>query len=514
MANILGIKGFNRAGTSVNKLMAAYVNDIVDLSTGSGSNLALNENFKVEFDVFLDRLFFQNYDARPLSFDGTTWTNKYLDRTVRSKYIKSLKSQSRVYLGYCQFTGPQIPLDADGNEITFPSRVFYSDLFIANNLTWGMEWGTNGNVTAGNNLFFLSGALPQNFIANNIKIGDPLVITSGNASLATKTFFVQEIVGPYVLRVTENFDVSASSLDYWVGSNWFDVGPDDNDSITAIEEDTSGNLLISKLFSLFSYNGTNLRQIRDAVGTSSNRSVINTNTGTYYFHGSDPKLSGIYRYDGSDTTRISRPIDPFVQGMDNGQYDDVAVWREGEELRWYLGDLNYTNRNIDMDKAVATYNYALGAWDVSPIKDAITCATPFRFGNENKYYCGNSEGQVLKMGTGTNFNGDPIAFNLETKVFYPSGTEVINEFPRIQVIGRTPKGVSVGYKLWNTPRDVDSEWYSLGELANDKTELSIPTFHKMSSGIQLRFSGIDTLENDMYVEKATIFYNPMRTRML
>ena len=506
---INGIQGFNRAGTSTNLILAGIGNDIVNVVNGQGYNLNLTTDTKIRFTVFLDRVFFQNYYERPKTSDGTTWDYKYVGRCMTSKYIKAIKSQARVYLGFCKFTAPQIPVDTSGNPLIFPNRIFYSDLYVGNNLTWGLEWGTNGKTTAGSPFFDIANPLVQDFVASNIKVGDPLVITS----VSSKTYYVKSIVSNFRLEMTENFESTASSLSYWVGGNWFDVGSDDNDSITGLSEN-SGNLVASKLFSLFTYNGTSLRQVPDALGTSSQESFLVTKSGLFYFHGGDPLLTGVYKFDGNQSTKVSRQIDPFIRGMDSAWYDKVCAWREGDELRWYVDRLTNNVFDIDMFNAVATLNTTVNGWDVSPIKDTLTCSTSFMFGNENKYYCGNTENQVLKMSTGDSFNGDPIAFTLESKVFYPGGTETICDFPRIQVIGRSTKGIRVKYKLWNMPKSVDEEWYPLGQLDDDKTELALPQSHKMSSGLQIKFEGMDILENDTYVEKLTVFYRPQLTRLL
>jgi hypothetical protein len=510
---INGITGFNRAGTSTNLLLAGIGNDIANVANATGYNLNLNDQNKIRFTVFLDRVFFQNYSERPKTSDGVTWNYQFVGRTMISKFIKSIKSQSRVYLGFCKFADPQTPLDTNSLPITFPNRVFYSDLYVANNLTWGIEWGRNGNTTAGSSLFTLSQPLQQDFIASNIKVGDPLVITSGDSTLVNTTYYVKNIKSNFMLEMTQPFPTSASNLHFWVGGNWFDVGADDNDSISGLSEN-SGNLVVSKLFSLFTYNGTSLRQVPDALGTSSQESMLVTKSGLFYFHGSDPLLTGIYKFDGNASTKVSRQVDPYFRGMNSSWYDDVAGWREGDELRWYIDTLSNNNYNISMNNGVATLNTTVNGWDISPIRDRITCSASFMFGNENKYYCGNDEGQVLKMSTGNTFNTDPISFTLESKVFYPGGTETINDFPRIQVVGRATKGVRVKYKLWDKPKEVDEEWWPLGQLDDDKTELTLPMNHKMASGIQLKFENMDTLENDTYIEKATIFYRTQMTRLI
>lgn len=510
MSSVLGLAGYNKSAASSNVLLAAYGNDVVNLSTGLGYGLALTGN-NVEMESFLDRIFLQDYSTRPKTFNGTAWSFEYVGRTPIAKYLKNYREKSRIYLGNCKFIGPQVPNDLNGNPLIFPSRVFYPDLWVGNNLTWGIEWGTNGKTVAGSPYFDLALPLAQDFKASNIKIGDPLFITSGNTQLASKFYTVASVESPYRLRMTENFPVTATSLHYWVGSNWFDIATDDNDQITGFGENST-RLLVFKLMSLWYYNGTQKKQIKDAPGTSAHRSIINKRGYTYYFHGSDPLISGIYRHDGVGSTRVSRAIDPFIRGMSTDNYDNVVAWEEGESLRWYLGDITNTNYGISMTNAVATLNTVTNAWDVSPIDDVITCSTTFRTNNRRDTYCGTSDDAVHKMGSGNSFNGTPINMLLETKVYYPSGEDVINEYPRIQFIGRQTKGVKVKVRLWNNPLGV-GEWKGIGELTNDRTELLLPNDYKLSSGIQLGFYENGTLENDIYIEKAIIFYKPSRVRL-
>lgn len=514
MANVNGIIGYNKSGSSVNKLLAGYGNDIVDVATGLGYQLNLTSANNVEFDVFLDRVFFQNGSERPLTLNGSAskWTTDFVPRTMVSKYLKNYKEKARLYLLNCSFPSPQAPLDLDGNAVTFPSRVFYPDLFFGSNLTWGIEWGRNGKTNNGSPFFDLDQPLVQDFKATNIKVGDPLFITSGNTQLASKPYFVASIESPLRLKMTENFPATATGLHFWVGSNWFDVATDDNDQLTG-GGINSTRLLLFKLMSLWYYTGTQLRQVKDAPGTSSHRSIISKGGYTYYFHGSDPDLAGIYRFDGVSSVKISRGLDPYFRGMDTANYDNVVAWEEGEELRFYLGDLSNTNFNISMSNAVATIHTATNAWDVSPIADVITCATTFRTSNQRDTYCGTNDDEVLKMSSGNSHNGTPIRLTVETKTRYPAGSDVINDYKRVQVIGRKTQGISVKYKLINKPTGVDDQWQPLGQLTDDKTELEFPHEKNTASGYKLQFSELGNLENDTYVEKVTTFYRPQRTRI-
>lgn len=511
--NINGLIGFNpSSGTA--RLFAAYENDIVNVATGTGYGLAINTTNNVEFEPFLDRVFFQNYTDRPLTYRTSTnlWSPEYVGRTMIAKYLKKFKS--RLYLGYCAFPAGTAPLDAGSAAITFPSRVFHSDLFQGNTVTWGIEWGRNGKVVSATNIFDLDLPFAQDFQASNIKVGDPLFITSGSVSLSSdKPYLVTKVDSAHRLIVDRNFPVTASSLHYWVGSNWFDAAADDGDTLTGFGEN-SNRLLTLKLLSGFYYTGSQLLK-RQGPGTSFNRSVINDKYGnTYFFHGSDPNVSGIYKDNGTGAVLISRGISPFIKGMSAANFLLVVAWAEGNELRWYLGNLTNSNYDISMTNAVATYNVDTGAWSVDPIADNITASSQWIVSSQQDSYIGTADSQVLKMNSGNSYNTAAIFSTLETKVYYPAGSEIICQHPWVQVIGRNLKGLRLKYKLWNHPTGVDQEWFPLGEMTDDKTEFPLPVNHRQSSGIQYKFDESGTVENDWYVEKISHFYKPDRSRLL
>ena len=509
--------GFNpSSGTA--RLFAAYGNDIVNVTAATGYPVLTNTSNDVEFEKLLDRLFFQNNSDMPLTYRTSTnvWTKEYVGRTPIAKYIKKYKS--RMYLGYCAFISPQAPLDTGSAAITFPSRVFYSDLYQGNTLTWGIEWGRNGSTISGTKVFEVTstGGYPvQDFKATNIKVGDPLFITNGNAQLTSdRPYLVTSIPSAYRLIVDRPFPLTATGQHFWVGSNWFDIEPDDGDVITGFGENAT-RLLISKLLSLHWYNGTQRQQVKGAPGTSYNRSIINDRYGnTYYFHGSDPKITGIYKYNSVSSTILSKPINKFIQGMATGGYDNVVAWEEGPELSFFLGDLSATNHIEAMTKARAVYNVDTKAFTVEPIADTITASTKWRTGNEEDTYLGTSDDEILQADDGNSYNTAPIYSTVETKVYYPGGSEIICDFPYIQVIGRNLKGIMLKFKLWDDPILVDQEWTSLGECTADKTEFTLPPQHFQASGIQFKVDEIGTVENDWYIEKISIFYKPDRSRLL
>ena len=200
--------------------------------------------------------------------------------------------------------------------------------------------------------------------------------------------------------------------------------------------------------------------------------------------------------------------------MATGNYDNVVAWAEGNELRWYLVDLSATNLIEAMTNAVATYNTDTGAWSVDPIADIITASTTWRTGNEEDTFLGTSDDEILQADDGNSFNTANIRARLETKVYYPAGSEIICEFPYVQVISRNAKGLRFKYRLWNNPTGVDADYTALGEITDDKTEFSPPPNHNSASGIQFFFDELSTVEADWFMEKISIFYKPVRSRLL
>lgn len=520
MANIDGIIGYNSPG-GTNILLAAFGNDLVNVSSGLGYSLNITSGNKAQFETFIDSIFFTNgVDKMRCLVNGSAWSDSInLPKQLIPKYIRKSVNNAQLLIGNVTLT------PGSGTALNYKSYVFKSNFpklgksatgaAIAQTLEWGIESGRCNVKQDSRKVKAVpdgNGRLPY-FKSRGIKVGDPFFLLGGDIGQYT----VSSVDSEYELTLNEvipSVDSVNTNIDFWVGSNWFQVGTDDSDQIMGFGENNSRDLIF-KLFSLWYYTGTQLKQVKGAPGTSSQRSVINDKKGnTYYFHGSDIGVTGIYRYDGVSAIKISRAIDPFIQGMSASNYSEVVVWEEGDELRWFIGNLSNNNEDISMTNAVATLNTATGAFDVSPIADVIKCGTTFISSNVKNSYCGTDDNQILKMGSGNSHNGTPIAAVLETKVVYPSGSEILNDYPFIQVIGRNARGIRIAYKLWDKPIDIDDRWQPLGDLKGDKTEFQPNIKDRLASGIQFRIEEDGALENDWLIEKISFFYRPDRTRML
>lgn len=517
MANVNGIKGYNSpAGT--NKLFAVFGNDIIDVATGLGYGLNLTSGQKAFFEVFIDTVFFCDGLNKMRAFVSGQWSDSFsLPKQIIPKYIKKSQNNAQLLIGNCILT------PGSGTPLNYKSYVFksnfpklgksFSGSAIAQSLEWGIESG-RCNITQDTKkvkaILDGNGRLPY-FKTRGIKVGDPFFLLGGDIGQYT----VASVDSEYELTLNETIpSANNTSVDFWVGSNFFPVGTDDNDEITGFGEN-NGRDLIFKLFSLWWYTGSALKSVKGAVGTNSQRSVINDRKGnTYYFHGSDIEKTGIYRYDGVQSVKISRAVDPYIQGMSAANYPEVVAWEEGDELRFYIGDITNNDEDISMTNAVVTINTATGAWDVSPIADVITCATSYIVSNVQSSYCGTNDNQVLKMNSGYDHNGTPIAAVLETGVKYPSGSEIICQMPYFQVISKRARGLRISYKLVDAPEDVEDRWIPLGELRGDKTEFEVDTNFMEAAGVMFRVEEDGSLKNNWLVEKISGFYKPDRSRLV
>jgi len=493
MSNILALHGYNRGVSTSNILLGVFGNDIVNVDTGAGYQQNLTPNYNGEFATYLDYAFFVNGINAIRSFDGSVWSQSGMrNHAPIFKYLKTYGV--RLFGGY-----PTI------NGTSFPSRIWFTDNPQNYDARWGIEWGSTLSQTVDSEVVTADGTY---FSKYGIKSGDPLFITSGtNAGQYT----VYSVDSNNQLTLTETLPATASNSSFIVGSNYFDVKTENNDYLRGLGV-SSNRLLCFKLFSLSRYNGSSLIEVPKAPGTSSHRSIVDDPVGDcFYFHGSEPSITGIYKYDGTEAINVTKSIQPYIDGISPSNYSSIVGWREGNWIRMYVGTITNAQRGISVSNAVISYNETNNAVSVDPINKVPTCSTTFMESGAKKVFFGDSSAEVFQTPSGYDFDGSPIPWAVETGVHYMVDSEVINKVTRIQVVARDARGVRITYKLYNTPNKVDDVWQPLGELKDDMTELVVPVSHQRASGINIRFEETGIRENTQYIEKITVFYIPEGT---
>src|SRR2546429_1169839 len=213
MSGIIGLSGFNPPNGN-NKSIANFGSDLVDVINNSGYGQNLFSSNNGEFESYVGKLWFTNQSSPIENFDGTTWTKSGVTTdTPLAKFIKQFRT--RLYLGNLIIAGTP-----------YPSRVWFSDLPVANHVTWGYENQNNLQQAAGSGIVKSPGA---KFVSNNIKEGDTFVIIDGpNAG----EYIVSAVIDEQQLVLTKALTFSYPASNFWCGGNWFDVATDDSDFLT------------------------------------------------------------------------------------------------------------------------------------------------------------------------------------------------------------------------------------------------------------------------------------------
>lgn len=494
--SILGLKGLTLPSSSY--LIAAYGNGFVNVATGIGYGISLDTTKNVEMDVFLKMLFFQNFSDTPLTFDGTNWGRANVARVPIAKYIKTWNQ--RMFIAYPNIAGTD-----------YPSRVLFSDLPLNNTLTWGIEWGTNLVQTAQSNRVDSANA---GFSAYNIKRGDPFFILTGpNAGqyIVASVSSDQTIILATPLSGKAPITFASTGDTYFVTGNYFDCDADDGDFITGLGENNFyffPQFLTFKKDSLYRFDGAKNLKVYGAFGTTSGRSIVNIHELTLYFYGASGLSTGIYIYDGRESVKSSGAIEHHIAGISPNMYDKIVGWREEELARFYVGDIVNTDFNINIPKAVITFDYNTKAWSIDPIGDVITVSTLFRSGSIKQSYLGTDSSKILLTPSGNTFNGSPVPWKFQTTVYFPSGTDIINKFTRIQIYHENAEGMKVKRKYHLNPFQTEEDFTGLGMLTTERTEFFLDENDTDAAGIQLEFIGTEQHNATALIKKIMIFYRP------
>lgn len=493
MAKISGIHGYNKANGAVNKLLAVYGNDIVDVTTGLGFSQNLTADTDGEFEAFLDSAFFTNGTDGVRTYNGSVWSKQHVSTCPVNILFRD-------YLAKMYALAPTI------NGTKYTSKFLESDLPKNNTIEWGIVFGTNLSQTAGSKEVTSTTA---GFKTHGINIGDPFIIENGvNAG----EYVVEGGISDYRLSLTTVLNYTATNSTFYCGDNLFDANTDDGDILKWCEV-INNRLILFKQNSLHSFNRTSQSQIR-GVGTSSGRSVIPFNDKglIVYFHGSNKERTGFYVTDSVSSKRVSNPIQDYIDGIPTANYNSVVGWREGNIYRAYVGNVSNSDRNLSISNCVLELDLDSNTWSPGKVNDVIKCATLYRESNVENTYIGNDSAQVHLTPSGNSDDGGTIPWFMETRIIYPSGSEVQNEFHKVQIIAREGAGIRVRFKLYNTPFASDENWQGLGEIKFDKTEIFIPKEHSNSCGIQYRLEKNDASEPKQLIEKISTFYKQLETR--
>lgn len=498
MGNILGINGIQfNSGTE--KLIAVWHKSpmLIGSTYHEKTGPNLTDNLDTYFANFLDRVYMVNGTDGNFSYNGGDWLNiSNLDDSPIAQFIK-LGTDIRLYLYKIKING-----------VSYPSRVWYSDLpkggSSSYSITWGLETGSDLAQTAGSAVVTSAGSL---FISRNIKVGDTFVITSGNNAGEYK---VQSIDSNTQITLTSNLNNTVASSSFWVGSNWFDVHTDDGDFGMGLSL-VSNELLCFKKKSVHRSNllSRTLRKIKNAPGTTSPRSIVEGSDGnTYWYH-----PTGIYRTSGVNGQAIDAAIEDIVGAISSTNQSKVCGWEEdGTKIVMAIGDITLEDGDT-ISNCEIVFDEGTENWEIRSRDRQILVATNFLTSTGIKVYGGDGSDGVFELNTGNSFSGTTsvaIPFALVLHPIYPAGSESIVDFTRIRLYVDNGLDVQVMFKRIYYPTkeadqwQTDETWTSMkGSQRGTRSEWTFPIGTR-ASGIQLKI--IESSTNESFLIKKIVLY--------
>jgi len=264
-------------------------------------------------------------------------------------------------------------------------------------------------------------------------------------------------------------------------NDWHDVQTDDNDIGMGIIK--NGNrLLVFKDYSLYYWDTYNLKKIPDALGTPSSRSISNGKTRTYYF-----SRDGVSFYESGQVQIISRPIQPFIDGISETYYPSIcgAAWKDHYYL--FVGDISNTDEDISVTNALLDYHETTNSWTIHSLKTAPLVFSPMTVSSARSMYFGDNAGEVFKWLSGNNDDGSEIAAEAETPRIYFKYPELTKQPVKMWFFSKYGSDVSVSYNL------DDGEWKRLGNLDEPVKKFNFPADIKTCHDIAFKFSETSSL---------------------
>ena len=254
----------------------------------------------------------------------------------------------------------------------------------------------------------------------------------------------------------------------WTGTDFERVYTDNGEEIMGLHTNKVINeLLIFKVNSLHSYDTYRLRDCGD-VGTTSGDSIQTINGITYFFN-----ENGISAYDGTIPKTISRPIQKWIDGIDQTKLGDV--FSEAFDKKYYKLYVG----NIAVDGKVY-YNCEIrfstvdNTWTIYSYADDFQCYAIHTVSGVTRVYAGDDSGNVMKLAdkddTVYSDNGTAISaeFMFETNLGVPSERKFIDKALIYATNPQNLKGrIRVKGRDWSTYFDIEKDEYEVNVNPED-----------------------------------------------
>lgn len=268
-----------------------------------------------------------------------------------------------------------------------------------------------------------------------------------------------------------------------------------NDTITGVGLN-GGNMFVG------CQNSTHIFTLSDgkfqvsSIGCTSNEGIVQSSKYTFY-----PSNDGYYCFDGTDTFKISTPIQDYWKKIPDANLSSIQSVTLGDHVYVYIGDISAPwDSSETLKNVIFDYNILQNNWHRGRLSTPCTNLHTYVTELGRKIFMGDDSGKVYQMFDDTGQqNGADYESSFETNWLYGSGAGTLDDFQEFWGYGEYLSGLKVSYKT-----EEREDWTPIGELNSDSQALS---FKKRAYKIKFRlaeFSGKNLFE----VERIDVGYMP------
>lgn len=217
------------------------------------------------------------------------------------------------------------------------------------------------------------------------------------------------------------------------------------------------------------------------VGTYSHESIITHKDGIY-FH--DWNNAAFHKYQGSSPVEISKPIQPYLEGVTLANRNDVAGWKDSDHAYWSVGDI--TLNDVTFTNVVFRYTISTEVWTIYSYPQQFLIGAMYDDGTTREPVVGDADGNVLTFNNGNTDNGTPITFSMVTRWHDLSGVRSYTDtITRLAALSRNGQGVKVSYQIDFS--DNEKQWIPINKRGSVIEKVPSHVFDTEITGHRVRF---------------------------
>lgn len=271
------------------------------------------------------------------------------------------------------------------------------------------------------------------------------------------------------------------SITFTTATDYLSANTNDGDELMGMAK-SYGQLLALKQFSIFAIDSNQNMLPVDGTGTTSPRSIVSDDDKNVYFHHFSAKKKGIFRWDGTGAKKISRPIDPFIEGSSG---DGVVGGINNDHIYQYIGDVTldadiaaYYGLEASFANVLLDYSIMDDFWTIHILPVDIRVMAPYN----GDLYFGDNTGKVYQWGLGTSDDNTNIEAIVCTHNFYGQASQEFNKRKTFEEIVINMHKQNLGRAFYSVD---NGDWKPLGQLKN---KVNLFTISAKGYGIKLKVS--------------------------